>query len=164
MCWVYVVSYFLFKQKTAYELRISDWSSDVCSSDLANLNRVSSGPTDFSIESAVEPLVSQLSPATTASYARGSASPCSTFRCRNTKSPIANSSVMVGFHDVQQLQLSGGCRNLGHQVGRPVLCGDGRTLKAENGQILRIKRNSFEGAAIGEAEDRKSTRRLNSSH
>src|SRR3546814_2070954 len=25
---------FLFKQKTAYELRISDWSSDVCSSDL----------------------------------------------------------------------------------------------------------------------------------
>src|SRR3546814_1686803 len=27
-------SVFLFKQKTAYEMRISDWSSDVCSSDL----------------------------------------------------------------------------------------------------------------------------------
>src|SRR3546814_689985 len=27
---------FFFKQKTAYEMRISDWSSDVCSSDLAN--------------------------------------------------------------------------------------------------------------------------------
>src|SRR3546814_19325059 len=27
--------FFFFKQKTAYELRISDWSSDVCSSDLA---------------------------------------------------------------------------------------------------------------------------------
>src|SRR3546814_9432501 len=26
---------FVFKQKTAYEMRISDWSSDVCSSDLA---------------------------------------------------------------------------------------------------------------------------------
>src|SRR3546814_3786635 len=26
--------YFFFKQKTAYEMRISDWSSDVCSSDL----------------------------------------------------------------------------------------------------------------------------------
>src|SRR3546814_5001957 len=26
--------FFFFKQKTAYELRISDWSSDVCSSDL----------------------------------------------------------------------------------------------------------------------------------
>src|SRR3546814_834393 len=29
-----LVIYFFFKQKTAYELRISDWSSDVCSSDL----------------------------------------------------------------------------------------------------------------------------------
>src|SRR3546814_4929222 len=28
------VEFFLFKQKTAYEMRISDWSSDVCSSDL----------------------------------------------------------------------------------------------------------------------------------
>src|SRR3546814_4331344 len=28
------VSVFFFKQKTAYEMRISDWSSDVCSSDL----------------------------------------------------------------------------------------------------------------------------------
>src|SRR3546814_10434207 len=34
---VYLVSFvffFFFKQKTAYEMRISDWSSDVCSSDL----------------------------------------------------------------------------------------------------------------------------------
>src|SRR3546814_5887104 len=29
--------FFFFKQKTAYEMRISDWSSDVCSSDLAHL-------------------------------------------------------------------------------------------------------------------------------
>src|SRR3546814_4755058 len=29
-----VFSFFFFKQKTAYEMRISDWSSDVCSSDL----------------------------------------------------------------------------------------------------------------------------------
>src|SRR3546814_8567570 len=28
--------FFCFKQKTAYEMRISDWSSDVCSSDLAD--------------------------------------------------------------------------------------------------------------------------------
>src|SRR3546814_28058 len=33
MCCGYVVVFF-FKQKTAYEMRISDWSSDVCSSDL----------------------------------------------------------------------------------------------------------------------------------
>src|SRR3546814_6374902 len=31
---VSVSSFFFFKQKTAYEMRISDWSSDVCSSDL----------------------------------------------------------------------------------------------------------------------------------
>src|SRR3546814_5305634 len=29
--------FFFFKQKTAYEMRISDWSSDVCSSDLPPL-------------------------------------------------------------------------------------------------------------------------------
>src|SRR3546814_3034018 len=29
--------FFFFKQKTAYEMRISDWSSDVCSSDLPKL-------------------------------------------------------------------------------------------------------------------------------
>src|SRR3546814_5605091 len=31
---VLVCCFFFFKQKTAYEMRISDWSSDVCSSDL----------------------------------------------------------------------------------------------------------------------------------
>src|SRR3546814_5444871 len=30
---------FVFKQKTAYEMRISDWSSDVCSSDLPGVRR-----------------------------------------------------------------------------------------------------------------------------
>src|SRR3546814_2351465 len=30
--------FFFFKQKTAYEMRISDWSSDVCSSDLYALS------------------------------------------------------------------------------------------------------------------------------
>src|SRR3546814_6911160 len=35
---MFVISvFFFFKQKTAYEMRISDWSSDVCSSDLSNL-------------------------------------------------------------------------------------------------------------------------------
>src|SRR3546814_2410971 len=34
LCLCVRVSFFFFKQKTAYEVRISDWSSDVCSSDL----------------------------------------------------------------------------------------------------------------------------------
>src|SRR3546814_4504315 len=33
-----VCVFFFFKQKTAYEMRISDWSSDVCSSDLVTLS------------------------------------------------------------------------------------------------------------------------------
>src|SRR3546814_3716090 len=32
----YVLFFFFVKQKTAYEMRISDWSSDVCSSDLGS--------------------------------------------------------------------------------------------------------------------------------
>src|SRR3546814_13552987 len=31
--------FFFFKQKTAYEMRISDWSSDVCSSDLRSVHQ-----------------------------------------------------------------------------------------------------------------------------
>src|SRR3546814_15082942 len=34
---------FFFKQKTAYEMRISDWSSDVCSSDLPGSSKTGSG-------------------------------------------------------------------------------------------------------------------------
>src|SRR3546814_2193568 len=34
------VLFFVFKQKTAYEMRISDWSSDVCSSDLSLLTAI----------------------------------------------------------------------------------------------------------------------------
>src|SRR3546814_16731284 len=42
MCVLLVsVFFFFFKQKTAYEMRISDWSSDVCSSDL-QMSRVDS--------------------------------------------------------------------------------------------------------------------------
>src|SRR3546814_3680635 len=36
-CWIFFWFFFFFKQKTAYEMRISDWSSDVCSSDLISL-------------------------------------------------------------------------------------------------------------------------------
>src|SRR3546814_1048211 len=35
--------FFVFKQKTAYEMRISDWSSDVCSSDLHHERRANFG-------------------------------------------------------------------------------------------------------------------------
>src|SRR3546814_12837672 len=35
--------FFLFKQKTAYEVRMSDWSSDVCSSDLLRVRLSEAG-------------------------------------------------------------------------------------------------------------------------
>src|SRR3546814_5398556 len=37
------ILFFFFKQKTAYEMRISDWSSDVCSSDLERARREQAG-------------------------------------------------------------------------------------------------------------------------
>src|SRR3546814_6464939 len=42
---MYLLSYYLFffKQKTAYEMRISDWSSDVCSSDLGKYQTAHAG-------------------------------------------------------------------------------------------------------------------------
>src|SRR3546814_8947865 len=43
---------FFFKQKTAYEMRISDWSSDVCSSDLQgeHLGRAEVPPAEGEVE------------------------------------------------------------------------------------------------------------------
>src|SRR3546814_15209989 len=39
----YIFVVFFFKQKTAYEMRISDWSSDVCSSDLTQAIEIHPG-------------------------------------------------------------------------------------------------------------------------
>src|SRR3546814_2039445 len=45
-----MILFFFFKQKTAYEMRISDWSSDVCSSDLeAGIEQVELPEPAFSI-------------------------------------------------------------------------------------------------------------------
>src|SRR3546814_8865855 len=54
--------FFFFKQKTAYEMRISDWSSDVCSSDLkllpAPLNKTRGSPFQrFSFFSSTEAIL-----------------------------------------------------------------------------------------------------------
>src|SRR3546814_5417597 len=40
---IFVLFFFFFKQKTAYEMRISDWSSDVCSSDLERIHSIDQG-------------------------------------------------------------------------------------------------------------------------
>src|SRR3546814_8054056 len=39
MCYRFIVCFCFFKHQTAYDVRISDWSSDVCSSDLLDQHR-----------------------------------------------------------------------------------------------------------------------------
>src|SRR3546814_2125209 len=79
---------FFFKQKTAYEMRISDWSSDVCSSDL-------------------EPIMSP-SPVTCAcsprnSYANGRAG-CSTFIHRSSPNIRASTRMSANWRQGTMLQ------------------------------------------------------------
>src|SRR3546814_6943973 len=52
---VYFCSFFFFKHKTAYEMRISDWSSDVCSSDL--IDRLDADMRDYAVSSAYALLI-----------------------------------------------------------------------------------------------------------
>src|SRR3546814_678467 len=54
--YVHVFYFFFFKQKTAYEMRISDWSSDVCSSDLDRTGRPDQKRPVFGRISEKEPL------------------------------------------------------------------------------------------------------------
>src|SRR3546814_10428564 len=60
---MFLVLFFFFKQKTAYEMRISDWSSDVCSSDLDHADAIAAvdgvdvlfvGPADLRLALATE--------------------------------------------------------------------------------------------------------------
>src|SRR3546814_4088987 len=52
---------FVFKQKTAYEMRISDWSSDVCSSDLRFPRRIQqNGKIPFAFEDSAIPVKSTM--------------------------------------------------------------------------------------------------------
>src|SRR3546814_3610812 len=67
--------FFFFKQKTAYEMRISDWSSDVCSSDLlvASADRTRTASTTSSTEQAQ--IESWALLRTTSSHATSSSAP-----------------------------------------------------------------------------------------
>src|SRR3546814_4700535 len=64
MLWL-VCFVFFFKQKTAYEMRISDWSSDVCSSDLWLLDRVRLTGSTTSDDGATPKLHIRVAPLTT---------------------------------------------------------------------------------------------------
>src|SRR3546814_6574450 len=53
---------FFFKQKTAYEVRISDWSSDVCSSDLCSSHVSRRRPRPMSRAQSLPPLLGRDAP------------------------------------------------------------------------------------------------------
>src|SRR3546814_9698782 len=61
------MQFFFFKQKTAYEMRISDWSSDVCSSDLCTnwrwntRNAIRSGAIDIIVAAEITEMSTPLS-------------------------------------------------------------------------------------------------------
>src|SRR3546814_7276387 len=89
----YFFAFFFFKQKTAYEMRISDWSSDVCSSDLkrtvdvaVNLNnKLVTAKDMFTVASSPSPLQSAASVATRSEERRVGKECVST--CRSRWSP-----------------------------------------------------------------------------
>src|SRR3546814_8392293 len=56
--------FFFFKQKTAYELRISDWSSDACSSDLSGPRRSRAARARASFRQISEPARNSVKPET----------------------------------------------------------------------------------------------------
>src|SRR3546814_4881982 len=68
--------FFFFKQKTAYEMRISDWSSDVCSSDLdASMRAVSDAPSVSTRNAVSESLAASKMPLIRQPRISGSAGP-----------------------------------------------------------------------------------------
>src|SRR3546814_4032613 len=78
----YTCFVFFFKQKTAYEMRISDWSSDVCSSDLCDAQ-----PDEMDIAIAVD----RLQTATTLEVRRLAA------RWAGLRSFVADRTIVCGF-------------------------------------------------------------------
>src|SRR3546814_6851035 len=80
-----------FKQKTAYEMRISDWSSDVCSSDLASQvhglrHAVTTPPTSYKREYALSAETASMARSSLARWAKSmrarSTRRCNTSWCR----------------------------------------------------------------------------------
>src|SRR3546814_9849114 len=129
--------FFFFKQKTAYEMRISDWSSDVCSSDLRD---EVGGRALFEREA--EPGMAQHR------ELHGEADPVRVATPRGDQREVA-----CGQHIVPREILSG----RGHAEQRPPF-GVGQEVASRHGEIRSQKGKDACGLA-----DRKSTR-LNPSH
>src|SRR3546814_2256832 len=172
--------FFFFKQKTAYEMRISDWSSDVCSSDLGattperiDVRVIACANRDLQDEVAAGRFRADL-------YYRLSVFPLSTRPLVERPQDIpalaaalilrhAGSRETVPWPDASAIDKlaahdwPGNVRELENVIQRALLFAAGDTIDASHivfGRMASVPASA--PAAIG-AEDRKSTR-LNSSH
>src|SRR3546814_10828523 len=135
---------FFFKQKTAYEMRISDWSSDVCSSDLLGVSSMqidqpergfsfrADGPLDMRMEGPV---------------AEG----------RPTAAEVVNSLPEAELADIIY---SYGEERRARQVARAIVAARAEKPLARTGELAELVRRVVKQP---KGQDRKSTR-LNSSH
>src|SRR3546814_10496926 len=90
MCGVF----FFFKQKTAYEMRISDWSSDVCSSDLTLIGAYPDYYLRATLEAWSKSGMSVFSPAAIKEYSRAFRDPaCLSASCEDYR---ASASIEIG--------------------------------------------------------------------
>src|SRR3546814_3983626 len=134
------VFFFLFKQKTAYEMRISDWSSDVCSSDLNVHFGLIGPPADIDVI-----MIAPKGPGHTvrSEYVRGGGVPCLI---------AVDQDASGNAHDIALAYASG--------------VGGGRSGIIETNFREECETDLFGEQAVlcgGLTQDRKSTR-LNSSH
>src|SRR3546814_8866889 len=141
------VVFFFFKQKTAYEMRISDWSSDVCSSDLkmtvTQAQHLPKSRRAMPLRASMVGLVAGLVSAFGAVHAQQPAPAASYFAVAQSAAPVAVDPAK---------QVAGGLAVSSIDFKR----GDGGSGKL-------IMRFSGDGAVPDMRKDRKSTR-LNSSH
>src|SRR3546814_6840115 len=126
--------FFFFKQKPAYELRISDWSSDVCSSDL----RRSSRP---SYTQRIPPAVKRVLPPRSASGARSRTSTCAPFCAAAIAAHIAAlpapTTITSWFELLSMIAIPSLCENIFNIVAMP---GDRRQAPS-NMPGKRLKRS-----------------------
>src|SRR3546814_4261813 len=106
---------FFFKQKTAYEMRISDWSSDMCSSDLA-INGGENGLADR--YNRFDAWYAQLTPAFMADLAAGRVQPGDGVAPVEGLAANADGILRRGATGAEVTQLRGDLRTLGNRDGR----------------------------------------------
>src|SRR3546814_19430558 len=114
--------FFFFKQKTAYEMRISDWSSDVCSSDLPKRAACPTAHTGRPLRLAVQDAaLSRLKHGFDSRRGHHSLPPCLALQCRQEESPARHSAPSSSGQDAALSRLKQGFE-IGRESCRERVC------------------------------------------